>query len=955
MTPETTTPNQDPGRPERPTEGPVTDPTGEDRARARTWAMRAGVLLGSLVVLYGALAIAFRLLLDPARVSSWVEPRLEAAINRDVELEGARPVFLPALGVDLTGLRIENLSDFEGAPLAEVDRIRLRVAILPLLTGEVRVDEVHVESPSIRLAVDPEGTTNYGDLMPASRDTLEGPREGPLRLEIRDLRVSGGRIEYSSAPDTVFGALVGIRSSASLGRRADGAWSVELETESEGLELRHPALGGREVRLEGPSLTTRAAVGAEGDWLELGEGDLRVGDAAFQLTGRIDDLAEPVRRLDLSLRADGLALERLATVLPDTLAERFSGTPTGTVQLDITARGEAGPDLRPSLQGRVEVSGAGLEAEDGTSLARSVDGRIHLSDDSVRIEELAGTVLGGPFSLSAVVEVDSLLPVRGRVEMRPDLEGVQGLAELPEGVRVSGRVDLVAGFAGYARLPADVGLDGELGLRQIRARHPRLGVPVELDEARIALVGRSASWSGVAVTLGDETAELEGALDDPLAVLAAEAGRMPTLRLRLTSSRLTLERILPPRGDPEMTYGRIAFAHLGGRRIDGRTAEEVARSEGFARPDSLPLRTRIDVAVDTLIAEPYQLSDARIRVEAGPALLEVPEASFGLFGGRVATTLRAALGAGAHQPFDVTLSVDGAQARDFLARTSPLGRRIRGALTMELRSGGALDTLMLPVAASLGGDGSFDVRDGGMDQMPLTELLARTLSLPGLAAPTFRDWCAGFDVEGGRLFLRDGRLATEVGELLFGGTLGLDGSLDLGLRLAVSGARLDTLALGRAGMASGVVGRLSGDAPLHIGLRLGGTVSEPTLAPEAALATGSFRDALAGEVRERVGAIRDSAAARLDAERRAREERARERAREARDQLEDRARGFLRGFLGPGDTTAGDTLEPAPVPDADTAAADTTPPDTVVPPDTAGPDTIPPDTEIARAGCERVG
>lgn len=949
------TPRQDrespPGPPEPGGDGEGPGPRPPSSG-ARRWLRRAAVAAVALAVLYGALAAAFRVLLDPGRVSAWLEPRLEAAVNRDVALEGARPSLFPGLGVDLTGLRVENLPDFEGPPLARVDRVRLRVALLPLLRGRIRVDEVRVESPRIRLAVDGTGTSNFGDLVPASREEDAPGVRRPLELRVRDLRVSDGRVEYASAPDTVYGALVGIRASASLGRGAQGVWSVALETSSEAVELEHPALDSGTVRLVGPMLETRASLDPDGGRLVLEEGELRVADAAFRLAGRVEGLDEPLRRLDLSLGAEGLALERLATALPSGARDRVPGTPSGSLRLELAVRGEAGPDVRPVVRGRAEVEGAGFEASDGTVLARSVAGRIVLSGDTLRVEELAGTVLGGPFSLSAEVAVDSALPARGRLEMRPDLERARTLAALPEGVELGGRVGVATGFAGSLRRPADVLLDGELRLRGLHVVHPRLGVPVEVAEADVDLSGRRVSWSDVAVSLGTETVRASGSLQDPLAPLGGDDGRVPILEARLNAPRLTLDRILPPRGDPRLTYGRIAFARLGGRELDGRSADDVARSRGLSRPDALPLRGRLDVAVDSLVSEPYGLADVRVRADGGPGLLQVPDASFELFGGRGSASFRLGLGPDALQPFDFTLSVDGTRAADFLARTTPLGRRIRGSLALELRAGGALDSLLLPVASSLGGGGRVGVQDGGMEETPVTALLARSLSLPGLAAPSFRDWTAGFDVEGSRLVLREGRLATGVGELLFDGSVGLDGALDLGLRLAVSGARLDSLALGRAGLAPGVVGRLSGASPVRIGLRLGGTVTDPNLRPEASLAAGSVRDAVEREVEERAGAARDTAEARLRQARDSAAARLEAERRQARQQLEERARGFLRGFLGRRDTARADTLVPEPFPAEDTVPADTlqteTPANDTGAPDTARPDTAAPDTAGGR-------
>jgi len=207
---------------------------------------------------------------------------------------------------------------------------------------------------------------------------------------------------------------------------------------------------------------------------------------------------------------------------------------------------------------------------------------------------------------------------------------------------------------------------------------------------------------------------------------------------------------------------------------------------------------------------------------------------------------------------------------------------------------------------------------------------------PALASPGFRSWLAPFSLDGPVLRFEEARLALDDGELFYGGSVGLDGSLDLGLRLAFSAGDLD-----RGGLRGALEGTGFGDALaalgagderlFRIGLRLRGSLEEPRLVPDASLAAGDLRSSLEAQARDtaeaRLDALRDTAAERLDAERGRLEERAREEADAARRELEERGRGLLRGlFRRPGAREA---------PPSDTGSAR---------PDTTLPDTTPPDT-----------
>lgn len=884
----------------------------------------AGGVAGAVVLLYAAAALLVHLLVDPAALADRVEPRAEAALNRDVEIEGARVRLFPYLGAELTGVRVANLPDFEGPPLARVGSVSLQVAILPLFRREIRVDEVGVDEPVIRLAVDPAGRTNFGDLVPESREPP--PEDAPLTLAVREVRVRDGSLAYTSERDTVRVELAGLAVDAAV-EASGGDWTGEVDARSEALVVRHPRLGDRERRLEGPGAVLRGSVAREAGRAEILRGDVRIGAAALGLTGRIEGLDQPVRRVELDLGAEGVELAGLLEALPDERGPEMAGRTRGTLEVDLRIEGPLAEDRRPDVTGTVLLSALAHDGPEGEALVEDLSGRIEVGPDAISLRELAGTVLGGPFSAVATLGADSVRSFEASLEARPALESAAGLGGVPEGMRLAGRLDARLELAGELTRPEETRLDGFVEGADLRLEHPRAGVPISADDLRVEVAGRTARWSGVELTLGEDRLTAAGSLDDPLAALAP--GRVPRLELELEGGRLDLDAVLPPRGDPSVTYGRIAFAHLGGRTLEGRSAREWAEEKELALPDSLPAAGEARVRLDTLLSAPHRLADVDLRVVFAPDLVEVPEARFRAYGGRMTTGLRLGVGAGAHQPFSLELEARDLRAADFLETTSPLGRHVTGTLALEMELAGALDERMLPVESALAGSGSARVRNGGLEENPLTRALADALSLPVLAAPSFSEWSVPFEIEGPSVRFAEADLAVpRVGSLRYGGGMGLDGTLDLGLRMAVPAARLDSLALGRAGIASAVVGRWTGgDSPLEVGLGIEGTLEEPRIRPRASLATGDLRRRLEAEVEERTGALRDTAGARLEeardtaearleAERRRLEERAREEAESAREELEERARNLFRGLVRPRDT-----------------ARDTTPPDTTERPD----------------------
>jgi hypothetical protein len=914
----------------------------------RRWAIVALSAVAAAILLYLGAAALLRAFLDPESLAEWVEPRAEAALNREVELDGVRLFFFPGFGAELQGIEVKNLPEFGGPPLARVERVRLRVALLPLLRRRIEVGEVRVEDPVLRLMVDADGRTNYGDLAPEPEDPPAEAREAPADLAIRALRVSGGRLEYESVPDSLAVVLDGITVRASLDLLRDGNWSVASRSAAPEVRVLHPALGEGPRAFRSVALEADARAGPEFRWLEVDRGTLHLEDADFSVTGRMEDLMEPVRQVALELRADRLDVPRFFSFLPDELRASLPGRPEGTLNVVATLQGPLGVDVRPDLRGTVAIAAAGLRAPDDRALAEGLDGRIELHNDSIGIQGIRGRVLDGAFSLTAVVRNEPDFPFWTEIEAASRLERIQLIGALPDGVDVAGLSDTRLTVRGHALRPAEATVDGTVDVAGLRAVLPALAVPLSVPAGRLAFQGRGLSWDAVGVELGEDRLVTSGTLREYLAVLDGLEDTAPEMQARITSDRLDLDRIFPPKGDDEITYGQLAFARLGGRDLDGRSPEALAREQGFERPEAIPLDGEVRVTVGTLLTAPYHLTDVDALVTFTRDVLQVTEARASLFGGRVRGGMLVGLGPEAEQPFTFSMSVESVQAADFLSVSTPLGENVRGLLGLEMEASGTLDALLLPSATALAGNGRVRVTDGQVMETPVTRLLARSLSRPALANPRFQEWGGPFRIEGSRLVFDETLLALDAaeGEFRYGGGVGMDGSLDLAVRLAAPAARLDSLALARTGMLPAAVGPLSlREGTVRLGLRLGGSLTDPRLTPEASLALGDMRRTLEAEARERadalqaegerraqeardtvgaraealrdsVAAVRDSLAARAEEERRRLEERAAE---EAQRELRERGRGLLQRLRPPPDTTPPDTLR------RDTLRTDTLP------------------------------
>lgn len=912
------------------TPAPDPQPSLEPGPRAQRRARRdrtTRILLwgaGVLVLLFLAGSFLLSRFLDPDRLAGWLEPQLEAAVNRDVSVGAVKVGFLPV------AVRLEDLSisDPTGlAPeLAALGSLELRVRVLPLLRREVRVREIRLDGLVANLRVGPDGLSNFGDFSsqaegePVEAEPVEEAR--PFALQLDGIRLSGGSLSYHSAPDSLAFELRELEADAAVSREVDGPWIFDGRYAGNVSFAGSTPSAGALPSLEGVPLTLRMAAEAAEDFssVTIREGTLALEEVQLAVSGEARDLKEPIRELQLALQARGVPLADVLALLPDSVLEARELSADGTLSADLAVRGPLGPDTIPAVQGTVEVTGGNVRM--GTmALLEALEATVEVSEDRSVRPRARGRLLGGDLSVDGAASLGETPSMDLRVVLAPILDRVDP-ALLPEGVTVRGSAPGDLRVVGNPLEPASLRFWGQVGLRDFRGTHPGLGVPASVSTASLELSGNRATLAPSTVALGEDRVELQGTL---LGLEGLMDGAIPEFQGSARGPRVNLVTLVAePPPDTALTYGRVAFAKVGGRQVRGRTAEAAAEEMGLRRPARLPLAGEIRLALDTVIDRKGRMEAVDATLLFGPDFLQVTQATFQRYGGRISTVAALELGDDPEEPFTLNLQVENVDAGAFLGQTTPLGRAVTGRLNLDMDLAGALDGLLLPSRPTLQGSGSFSLTGGGLQTGALGERLASFLGIQALASPSVQDWSTAFVLRDGLVLLQESRVQGAPGNPTVGGGIGLDGGLDLVTAFDLPREQVGAAALERLGIPQGA-GAMQTVAAV---LRVGGSLSDPALRADPRAAVADVTEAVQERAREEL----------------------QEEVQERREQLQERATGFLRGLLGGRDTTRAapppDTLRPDTI-RPDTVRPDTTRPDTVRP-DTMRADTTRPDTMVVR-------
>jgi AsmA protein len=157
-----------------------------------------------MVLLIVAAVVVLPMVVDPNDYKPQIVAKAKDQLGRDLVIdEDLSLSVFPWLGIETGGVRIGNAAGFKAEWFAEVDRLGLKVKLMPLLSRQVDVDNVLVKGLRLNLEKDAKGKTNWEDLAaqqdePAPPDAAEpavdqGP---PFALSVQGIEIEDARVSW---------------------------------------------------------------------------------------------------------------------------------------------------------------------------------------------------------------------------------------------------------------------------------------------------------------------------------------------------------------------------------------------------------------------------------------------------------------------------------------------------------------------------------------------------------------------------------------------------------------------------------------------------------------------------------------------------------------------------------------------------------------------------------------
>jgi hypothetical protein len=540
-------------------------------------------------------------LLDWNRYRGDIAELVSVNLGRDVRIEG--PISLQLLPEPILTAGKISVADAQDGVTIAVAELRVRLALLPLLSERVDAQELVLRGLDIRLP------------WPLNPSALEV--EPPTWLSSISARIEKGSVAIGNVaatdidaslglvPDTGSITLAGTTSISGQSWHVSGRLTRSGRDGSAGLDISLDGLG----PMQGLGALFTGQIGADGG-------------LSGRIGGRGPDLSRLIAAPAVPFRADGRVTLAAGLAVADSLSMEIAGSPAhGAVSLRLqpalrldVALAASRLDLDtwlPALlrggAGRIVASiPTGIDLSSGAATLaggslRDLRGNFELMPGTVTLRDVSAILPGdAPFSMAGQVRVaaGSGLHFDGKASVSaPNLRttltwletaGLAPLANLPDGVLQS--ADLRAGVTADTGNPAQIVLtdlngvvdsshvQGGLSLRP----GARLGVAGSLSADRVALdpwlSGGISGLAGLPARFGKLDLDLQLHADQ--ASLREQILAPTALDIGLESGRLTLRRLdVQSPGVRLVVSGSINDA---GRISDGKL--EIATGTDAAGP-----------------------------------------------------------------------------------------------------------------------------------------------------------------------------------------------------------------------------------------------------------------------------------------------------------------------------------------------------------------------------------
>jgi hypothetical protein len=794
------------------------------------WKVFLGIVGGIIVLLILATVVA-KVVLTKEKLLALMVPKIEAALDRKVEIDDVAVSIWGGLGVDVNGMTVFNRPGFTRQELFKFDKLSIRVKFWPLLHKRIEISKLILENPEINLETTRQGVSNFEDIIHGEGGAIIIP------ASFDQLEIANGQITYLDDKNqkTVILRKFEQKARLSLDEKGENAEIAGTITIPE-IELTLPNYTGKLPPLT-LSLEHLLTLDMARQVLEIKDLKLGIAEIQMEVKGEVGGLDEsPI--LNLTVQSDKIPLQEVLASVPKEESSPLNQLSTsGSMMVAASVKGEMKEGASPEIEGKVTLENARIDFAQVPQPFSMPYGEVNFNNRSLSFFSSGAQLGGTPMQVKLVLEDFSDPSLSSEISAKLNLGVVQELVSLPQGMSLAGAADLNVKAYGKVKKPDKMALSGRVGLEKAEIASPGLGVPIRNLDADMVLKDGNVEISQMSLSMGKSSMNLQGRLYGVVPYLLSQRKEPPLLSFNFSSPFMDFDEILPESRTTE----------LGAQP----QKQETAVSDSILLPG---INASGQVSIQRGKFRGVEFTDFSSKVEVTDGVLKLGNIVSNVYTGTVGGAVETDLKRPDHVKFDMNLTANQIEANDFLSRFTAVDDRLFGKLNLSATFAGEGNSIQ-DIRKTLLAKGTASFADGKLVNLPLLDSLSSFLGIPMAKEEQIRTLWNTFRIENGRVYFDDLTASSRDGDIQLAGWLGLDGSLDYKLTLVLS-PELSTK-FSALGDLSNYLKNDEGRVVLDI--NVGGKTTRPNFSFDTSRAEKKLQDQLKAKVNEKKEELKDQA------------------------------------------------------------------------------------------------
>lgn len=746
-----------------------------------------GITLAAILVLMFVLPFAFQ-----DKVMNIVKKEANEMLNARLDFESLHISLFshfPSASIELNGLSLSGVGDFEGDTLVSARSIDVAVNVMSLFGDEgFDVNYIVLDRPSVKAVKLADGRVNWDIMKPdtvAEEDTVEEESSSAFRLKLKHFKIIDATLVYldDSTQMQFYTDKLNLKLSGDMS--AD-VTDIDSKLSCENIYF---AMGGasylKQARTEA-KLTVSADL--KNSKFTLKENSLSLNAITLNLDGWVAMLDNGAMDMDLKINTPEINFKEILSLIPAIYQNNFDKLrTTGNMSLTAFAKGRMVGDTVPQFGLTLGVKDATFSYEgmpasvNGIQIAATVSNPGGVLDKTIiDLSDFRLNMAGNPFqaTLYAATPISDLnfqATAKGTVH----LGKVKDIYPLGDSISLSGIVTADLRLAGrmsdiekenYEKIQGE----GTFSIADMDLTMK--GMPaVAVKKAQASISAKAMSLSQLDVKVGQSDLQAQGSLTNYLAYVLKDETIKGTLTV--TSSLLDLNELM---GESETTEEPTAEADT-----TALSAIEVPKN----------IDMTLNASFNKILFQKMVLEQVKGKLVVADGAVRMTPLSLKAFGGTMVANGTYSTAQNALQPqvnFDLDIQKASFEKTfdqlDMVKQIVPIFAKTGGTYSVQFDLKSALDSQMSPDLNTLTAQGVIQSNDIQLQNIEVFSQLATLLKNDKLRNIEAKDLKISFAIA-------DGKVKTSPFDIKMGnitmnlsGVTGLDQTIDYTAKINIPGA-----------------------------------------------------------------------------------------------------------------------------------------------------------------------